>query len=273
MIQGATHMFDGRTDEAVIRYAGVRKSFGEGAALAPVIDGLDFEVRRGEYLCIIGSTGSGKSTTLNLMLGLLAASAGEVRVLGFDPSREFQALRGRLGCIFQGDRLLPWRSALDNVRLPLEILGIDERTLAVTPLDWLARVGLGESAQAFPHQLSGGMRQRVAMARALVSDPEIVLADEAFGHLDEVTGHRLKTDFKQVAREAGKTVVHVTHSIDEAVQLADRILLLGRHGRVFASFRPDRELAGSEGVESFKRRIYSQIELSSQIEARVAESA
>ncbi len=250
--------------ETVIRYERVGKVFAREGVRTTALDGLSFSVNRGEYLCIIGRTGCGKSTTINLLLGLLQASSGTVTVLGQDPHRDFAALKGRLACIFQGDRLLPWRSAIDNVRLPLEILGIDERSLALSPLDWLQRVGLAEFAAAFPHELSGGMRQRVAIARALVSDPEIVLADEAFGHLDEVTGHQLKSDFKRLAGHSGKTVVHITHSIEEAIALADRIIVLGRHGRIFSSFQTSEIAASEGGHDGLRRRIYAQIELSGQ---------
>lgn len=254
-----------------IRFEQVGKVFERNGARTVAVDGLSFQVERGEYLCIIGRTGCGKSTTLNLLLGLQRATSGRVGVLGHDPHRDFAALKGRIGCVFQGDRLLPWRSVVDNVRLPLEILGIDEGRLPVSPLDWLRRVGLGDFANAFPNELSGGMRQRAAIARALVSDPEIVLADEAFGHLDEVTGHQLKTDFKALARDGGKTVVHITHSIDEAIALADRIIVMGRHGRIFSSFGTRDGVAGGQGADGFRRRIYAQIERSG--DAGLAEAA
>jgi NitT/TauT family transport system ATP-binding protein len=244
---------------AVIRFEQVRKVYERHGARTVAVDGLSFSVRDGEYLCIIGRTGCGKSTTLNLLLGLQQASAGRIEVLGCDPWKQFRALKGKLGCIFQGDRLLPWRSILDNVRLPLEILGLDERKLAIGPLEWLQRVGLGDFAGAYPHELSGGMRQRAAMARALVSSPRIILADEAFGHLDEVTGRQLKADLRRLAREGGQTVVHITHSIDEAIEQADRILLFGR-GRLFASFQGRAE--ASLDRDGFRRHLYAQIELS-----------
>lgn len=248
--------------DPVIRYERVGKVFERDGARTVAIDGLSLTVSRGEYLCLLGRTGCGKSTALNLLLGLQQASSGQVTVLGHDPHRDFAALKGRLGCIFQGDRLLPWRSVIDNVRLPLEILDIDERRLAPGPRQWLERVGLADFADAFPHELSGGMRQRVAMARALVSDPEIVLADEAFGHLDEVTGRQIKTDFRKLVGDAGKTVVHVTHSIEEAIALADRIVVLGRHGRIHAGIRTGEGIAGEEGAEGLRRRLYALVEQS-----------
>jgi NitT/TauT family transport system ATP-binding protein len=125
-------------------------------------------------------------------------------------------------------------------------------------MGWLERLGLQEVPGAYPHELSGGMRQRVAMARALVCDPEIVLADEAFAHLDAVTGDRIKSDFRQLMRSSGKTVVHITHSIEEATSLADRIIVLGEHGRIRASFRAD-NIHGAHALDELRREIYRQV--------------
>ncbi len=199
------------------------------------IEDLSFSIGRGEYVSIVGRTGCGKSTTVNLLLGLESPSRGEVEVLGCDPLRDFQALRGKVGCVFQTDRLLPWRTALDNVRVPLEIIGRADGDGAPTASEWLKRVGLSGFESAYPHELSGGMRQRVALARALVSRPEILIADEAFGHLDEVTGAALRSEFKRLAIEFGHTVVQITHSLDEAIQQSDRILVFGHPGRVVAN--------------------------------------
>ena len=219
--------------EIAISFRNVSKAFA-GRRTVVAIDDLSFDVRTGEYLCIVGRTGCGKSTTIGLLLGLEKPSGGNVSVFGCDPFRQFDALRGKIGCVFQSDRLLPWRSAIDNIRVPIEIIGLDERRLQQKPTQWLDRLGLRAFENAYPHELSGGMRQRVALARALVSDPKILLADEAFGHLDEVTGDELRRDFHRLAKESGKTVLHVTHSIDEAITLSDRILVFGRPGHVAA---------------------------------------
>jgi NitT/TauT family transport system ATP-binding protein len=246
--------------DAVIAFRGVAKIFGGRSPVTAIAD-LSFEVRRGEYVCIVGRTGCGKSTTVNLLLGIEKPSRGTVSILGLDPFRAFDRLRGEIGCVFQNDRLLPWRSALDNVRVPLEIMRRPEHGLKESPEQLLGRLGLSGFANAFPHQLSGGMRQRVALARALVSDPNILVADEAFGHLDEVTGGQLRAEFRGLAKTAGKTVLHITHSIDEAILLADRALVFGRPGRVVGDIRLDGERDGARR-EQWRTEIFSKIESS-----------
>lgn len=256
------------TDD-VIAFSAVSKLFHSGGRTVTAIGNLSFAVTRGEYVCVVGRSGGGKSTMLALLLGIEEPTSGSVRVLGLDPARQFDGLKGAIGCVFQTDRLLPWRSAVDNVRLPLQILGIGEGRLAVQPRDWLARLGLQGYEELFPHQLSGGMRQRVALARALAASPQVVLADESFGHLDEVTARDLRRDFRSVTRETGTTVVHVTHSIEEAVDLADRILVVGRPGRLVADIPlgPDADASRTD----LRRRIFDLIEASDSPAGRVPE--
>jgi NitT/TauT family transport system ATP-binding protein len=218
----------------MIRLTSVDKTYRQAGREVHAIRRLDFHVAAGEYLCILGRSGCGKSTTFKLLLGLERPSRGRVEVLGFDPAADFARLRGRIACVFQDDRLLPWRTARDNVALPLQLAGHGD---AISVAEhWLQRLGLRGFEAAYPYALSGGMRQRAAIARALASNPEILLADEAFGHLDAVTGGALRDDFRSLARERGTTVVHVTHSIDEAIGNADRIHVLGRPGHVVAEF-------------------------------------
>jgi NitT/TauT family transport system ATP-binding protein len=244
--------------DAVISFRNIAKRFNGRSAVTAITD-LSFDIAHGEYVCIVGRTGCGKSTTVNLLLGIEKPSAGSVSVLGLDPCGQFNALRGRIGCVFQNDRLLPWRTAIDNVRLPIEIIGLPTAALADTPRRILQRVGLAGFENAYPHELSGGMRQRVGIGRALASDPAILIADEAFGHLDEVTGARLREDFRQIAKSGGKTVLHVTHSIDEALTLSDRILVFARPGRVTADIRVD-DAARGPHREALRRDIYAAIE-------------
>ncbi len=251
-----------RTESApvAVSFRHVAKRFsGHGGATA--IADLSFDVARGDYVCIVGRTGCGKSTTINLTLGVDKPSSGSIAVLGFDPFHQFNALRGQIGCVFQGDRLLPWRTAIDNVRIPIEIIGRPKRELKETPRQLLQRLGLGGFENAYPHELSGGMRQRVGLARALASDPAVLLADEAFGHLDEVTGAQLRNDFRRIAKEGGKTVLHVTHSIDEAIALSDRILVLGRPSRVIADVRTDGHAHGLQR-EVLRNMIFAAIKSS-----------
>jgi NitT/TauT family transport system ATP-binding protein len=219
-----------------IEFLNVSKNFRRNGHSAVAIENLTFDIEQGEYVSVIGRSGCGKSTSINLILGLLKPDNGKVIVRGIEPYTNFDALRGRIGCVFQNDRLLPWRSAVDNVLLPQEILGKRDAATYDAAIKLLARFGLEGFEKANPSELSGGMRQRVAVARAMASDPEILLADEAFGHLDEATADRLRSDFKAVAKQGGKTVLHITHSIDEAVALSDRIIVLGRPGKVIGSF-------------------------------------
>lgn len=211
---------------------GVARHFGSGRSRVSAVEDLSFSVGQGEYVCILGRSGCGKSTTFNLLLGLLKPSKGHIEIGGLRPFEDFDKLRGMIGCIFQNDRLLPWRSSLDNVLLPREILGTRDEEAEAFARKLLIEFGLSGFENKRPSQLSGGMRQRVAIARALASEPAVLLADEPFGHLDESTGEQLRKQFKGVARRGRKTVLHVTHSIDEALSVADRILVFGKQGRV-----------------------------------------
>jgi NitT/TauT family transport system ATP-binding protein len=244
--------------ETAISFRHVAKRF-DGRSPVTAIADLSFDIARGDYVCVVGRTGCGKSTTVNLLLGIEKPSAGSISVLGLDPLVQFNALRGQIGCVFQNDRLLPWRTAIENVRVPIEIIGRPAAALADAPQRLLQRVGLAGFENAYPPELSGGMRQRVGIARALASDPAILIADEAFGHLDEVTGARLREEFRRIAKDGGKTVLHVTHSIDEALTLADRILVFARPGRVAADITID-DAARATARESLRREIYAAIE-------------
>src|SRR5262249_8315866 len=136
------------------------------------------------------------------------------------------------GIIFQGDRLMPWRSALDNVLLGLELLGRDKAKSRKTAMDWLAKLGLSGHEKDYPHALSGGMRQRVSIARAFAVDPSIMPSDEPFSALDEMTAQRLRTEFLRLVRESNKTSLFITHSINEALEVGDRIMVLHRPARI-----------------------------------------
>ena len=219
-----------------IEVDGLRKVFhqtGTGEAVV-AIDRLDFVVRQGDMVAIVGQTGCGKSTFLNILIGIERPSSGRAAIGGRAPYDDFDHFRGALAAVFQQDRLLPWRTAIDNVRLPLELLGTDPREQTERARGWLGRLGLGRFERAYPHELSGGMRQRVALARAFAVEPALLLADEAFGHLDEVTAAALRQTFVELARTEGNTAILVTHQLEEAIEMGGRILVFGRPGCLLA---------------------------------------
>jgi len=216
----------------VVSFSAVSKTFSKGGISFVACSELTFEVRPGEILAIVGETGCGKSTALSLLLGLQAPTEGTISVLGADPFRQFGDLRGRIGIIFQNDRLLPWRSALENVAFGLEILHMPKAERYEKARHWLERVGLEKFIDSFPHQLSGGMRPRVSIARTFAINPPLLLADEAFFALDEITAASLRADLLGLIGEEQKTTIFITHSVLEASELAGRILVFGKPGRV-----------------------------------------
>jgi NitT/TauT family transport system ATP-binding protein len=220
-------------DAPEIVFEDVSKSFirPDGGEFEAVRD-LSFTIARGELVAILGKTGCGKSTTFNLIAGLLRPSAGNVRVKGHDPFDEFAWFRGKLGIVFQNDRLMPWRSALDNVALGLELNKVAREERLSVARTWLARLGLAGHENDFPHALSGGMRQRVSIARAFAGRPDILLCDEPFSALDEHTGNALRDEFRELLRETGATGIFITHSIDEALRLGGRLIVFERPARI-----------------------------------------
>ncbi len=222
-----------------IEVKGLRKAFRQtvSGAFVMAIEHLDFVIEPGEIAAVVGTTGCGKSTLFDVMIGLDAPTSGQLLIDGSEPYADFDGFRGKIATVFQQDRLLPWRSALDNVCLPLELAGVPEAAQRRRASEWLERLGLAKFMQAYPHELSGGMRQRVAIARAFVLQPAILLADESFGHLDEVTAAELRDTFVALARECGSTAVLITHQLEEAIAVGDRVLVFAKPACVLADIR------------------------------------
>jgi NitT/TauT family transport system ATP-binding protein len=207
-----------------------------GYGTSTVLEGIDLNVATGEILAVVGRSGSGKTTLLRLISGAVRPMAGAVRLAGADPSESRRTKR--IGLVGQDSALHPWRTVLQNVHLPLEVNTL-EMNGGPTPREWIARVGLDRAIDQYPHQLSGGMRQRVALARSLVADPTLLLMDEPLSSLDELTREDLRLELVGFWGN-GRTVVYVTHDVTEAVFLADRVAVIGgRPGRIAGAVRVD----------------------------------
>ncbi|MDP3766744.1 MAG: ABC transporter ATP-binding protein, partial [Dehalococcoidia bacterium] len=216
--------------EAVLRLQGVALTYVDADA-EPVqaLTGIDLDVRDNEFLVVLGPSGCGKSTLLKLMVGLLRPSEGRVLHRG----REVDDTLQDVGMVYQNPLLLPWRSVLDNVLLPVEILKWNRKEYEPKARKILDTVGLGGFVGKMPRQLSGGMQQRVGLCRALITDPTLLLMDEPFGALDALTRDEMARELAHLWEQRKKTVVFVTHSIPEAVLLADRIIVMSpRPGRI-----------------------------------------
>ena len=212
---------------------GLSHTFAADGAGLTALDGVSLDVRRGEFLTLLGPSGCGKSTLLRLIGGLLAPQRGDVLVDGAPP-RSAQRSKA-IGFAFQDPSLLPWRTVAANIRLPLEVNRAAGGRAGRDTSALLSLVGLDGFGRYYPHQLSGGMQQRAALARALAPDPALLLMDEPFGALDEITRDELRHELLRITAATGKTVVFVTHSIAEAVLLSDRVAVMSpRPGRIAA---------------------------------------
>ena len=242
--------------EAAIHLVDVSKVFGKvgSAGAFRAVDGLNLDVRPGQMLALLGKTGCGKSTIFNMIAGLTAPSSGSVRVDGRDPFAEFDSFRGKMAIVFQNDRLLPWRTAIQNVELGLEMLETPAAERRATAQQWLTKLGLSGHENDYPHALSGGMRQRVSIARAFATNANILLCDEPFSALDESTAGRLRAEFVKLVKENGKTAVFITHSIREALEIGDRIVVLKRPAMIAYDVRFDAS-TGPEEREDIRSRI------------------
>lgn len=214
-----------------IRVSEVTRDFTTGHQVVKALDQCSFSVEPGQFVSILGPSGCGKSTLLSLVAGLTQPTKGEVRVNGEPISK----VGTDMGMVFQSDLLLDWRSALDNVLVQIQFRGLKRSDYEHLARDLLDQTGLTGFADAMPRQLSGGMRQRVAICRALIHDPNLLLMDEPFGALDAITREKINVDLLSIVERSGKTVLFVTHSIEEAVFLADRVLVMsGRPGQIIA---------------------------------------
>jgi NitT/TauT family transport system ATP-binding protein len=246
---------------AKIECCNLSKIFNAGGDSFEAVSDLSFSVHTGELVSVVGRTGCGKSSTLHMILGLERPTSGSITIDDKEPYTDFGYFRGRLAAVFQTDRLLPWRKTIDNVAYGLEILRVPEPDRRTRAQRWLERVGLGGFENAYPHQLSGGMRQRVGIARAFCVEPEVVLCDEAFGHLDEVTATQLRGDFLELVRETRKTSVFITHDIDEAIELGNRVLVLGKPARLLTALTISEEMKRNlTARDEMKTRILNAIE-------------
>jgi NitT/TauT family transport system ATP-binding protein len=218
----------------VISIAGVSKLFpsrGRGQSALRALERVDLEVEEGELVTLVGRSGCGKSTLLRILAGLIPPSDGRVTIAG----REVRGPSRDVALAFQRPALLPWRNVLQNVLLPVEILGLGRAAHRQKAEELLALVGLAGFESSAPHELSGGMQQRVALCRSLVYEPRVLLMDEPFAALDALTREELSLELQRILAERGKTIVFVTHSISEAVLLADRVVVMTpRPGRVAA---------------------------------------
>jgi NitT/TauT family transport system ATP-binding protein len=210
-----------------LRLEGVRRVFDKQLV---VIDSLNLSVDAGEFLAVLGPSGCGKSTLLRMIARLADPDAGRIDA---DPG-EYQT-----AFVFQDAHLLPWRSVLDNAALPLELMGVDRQQRYAKTRDVLEQVGLADAAARYPAQLSGGMRMRVSLARAMVTEPRLLLMDEPFAALDEITRFHLEVQLRELWQRRGMTVIFVTHSISEAAFLANRAIVLARRR---GSIRLDRRI-------------------------------
>lgn len=213
-----------RSTGASIVVNGVTKTFGSKDGAVHALGPIDFALRPGEFVSVIGPSGSGKSTSMLIVAGLLSATSGSVEI---DKARLARPITD-VGIVFQDHLLLDFRTAIDNVLLQQQIRGLDRKTCVDKARELFRKLGISGAENRYPRQLSGGMRQRVSIARALIHDPSMLLMDEPFGALDAITRTQMRHDLEMLWMETKKTVLFITHSIDEAVGLSDRVLVMSQ---------------------------------------------
>lgn len=227
---------DAGTETPRLQIRGVGRDFHTKAGVTHAVSGVDLTIERGEFVALIGRSGCGKTTLLRMIGGLLAPTTGTIEVDGKSLWRENRVDSSaitKLGFVFQESNLFPWFSVLDNIALPLKLRGVGKQERRARAADLADLVGLKGFERAYPRELSGGMRQRAAIARALSTQPELLLMDEPFGALDALTRERMNLELQRIVLETTSTVVFVTHDIPEAVFLADRVVhMTPRPGRI-----------------------------------------
>jgi NitT/TauT family transport system ATP-binding protein len=240
--EAQSHVFDASCAESVravqlsephmkngIDIRGVRKTFGAEPGAIVALDGIDLHIEPGEFVAVVGPSGCGKSTLLRIIAGLTPSTAGSVSVFGKTVSGPFT----QCGVVFQQPILLDWRTIIENVLFNIDMRGLNPASYRPRALELLAAVGLADFADKRPYELSGGMKQRAAIARALVHEPPLLMMDEPFGALDALTREQMRLDLERIWLDTHKTVFFITHSIDEAVLLADRVVVMSpRPGRI-----------------------------------------
>jgi NitT/TauT family transport system ATP-binding protein len=220
----------------LLQIEGIRKEFSGGAGPVLALTGVDLAIERGEFVTLVGPSGCGKSSLLTLISGLSAPSSGRIRING----REIGGTDREVGFITQQDNLFPWRTLIENVALSLELAGVSAAERRREAARWIRRVGLDGFGQAYPHQLSGGMRQRANIIRTLIYEPSVILMDEPFGPLDAQTRLSLQALLLSIWESQRSTVLFVTHDLTEAIALADRVVLMSaRPGRIVRVDRVD----------------------------------
>ncbi len=254
----STVLFAPPPDGAILRAEHIGVTFPSPQGGLKALDDVSFQVDRGEFVCVVGPSGCGKSTLLRVLSGLLSPTSGQVYLRG----KPLDGPCGDIGIVFQKANLMPWRTVAQNITLPLEIQGLNGVQARQQAADLIRLVGLEGFERNYPHELSGGMAQRVAIARVLIYDPEILLLDEPFGSLDALTRERMNVELLYIWQARRKTVVMVTHNIQEAVFLADRVIVLTpRPGQITANLpvalpRPrSQDLVYGDAFAGLARRI------------------
>ncbi|MEN5166983.1 MULTISPECIES: ABC transporter ATP-binding protein [Achromobacter] len=246
-------------NDTMIQLTDVSKAYGD----VTVLDKVNLEVKRGEFLVLLGASGCGKSTLLNLMAGFITPNTGTVAING----KTVTDVTAACGMVFQQYALFPWRTVQENVEFGLKMRGMSKQERAPIARKFIEMVGLKQAADKYPHALSGGMKQRVSIARVLANDPDVMLFDEPFAALDAMTRQVLQDQLLSIYEQSGKTIVFITHSIDEALTLSTRMAVMGsKPGRIVQDIQNDLPHPRSADVQlsprfvELKRSIWERVQ-------------